>query len=74
VAHPRPYGRSAYVAAVQAQRREAWGEPPPDAVSSATRPRPYGRSAYVAAVQAQRREAWGEPSPDAVSGDGQELT
>jgi len=32
---------------VQAQRREAWGEPPPDAESSMVRPRPYGRSAFA---------------------------
>ena len=30
---------------VQAQRREAWGEPPPDAASSVVCPRPHGRSA-----------------------------
>jgi hypothetical protein len=35
---PRPYGRSAYTAAVQAQRREAWGEPPPDAAFSTGSP------------------------------------
>ena len=28
------------------QRREAWGEPPPDAASSVICPRPYGRSAF----------------------------
>ena len=44
---PRPYGRSACATAVQAQRREAWGEPPPDAASSVIRPRPYGRSAFT---------------------------
>ena len=35
---PRPYGRSAYTAAVQAQRREAWGEPPPGAAFSTGNP------------------------------------
>jgi hypothetical protein len=64
---PRPYGRSACATAVQAQRRKAWGEPPPVAASSVTRPRPYGRSACATAVQAQRRKAWGEPPPDAAS-------
>ena len=37
----------AYAAAVQAQRREAWGKPPPNAVSSVVRPRPHGRSAFA---------------------------
>jgi DNA-binding LytR/AlgR family response regulator len=32
---------------VQAQRREAWGDPPPDAASSVMRPRPHGRSAFT---------------------------
>jgi hypothetical protein len=35
---PRPYGRSAYTAAVQAQRREAWDDPPPDAAFSTGSP------------------------------------
>jgi len=47
---PRPYGRSAFTAAVQAQRREAWDEPQPDAASNAICPRPYGRSALTAPV------------------------
>jgi hypothetical protein len=72
VVRPRPHGRSAFAAAVQAQRREAWDEPPPDAGSSVVRPRPHGRSAYAAAVQAQRREAWGKAtgtgSPEAGGG------
>jgi hypothetical protein len=35
---------TAYATAVQAQRREAWGEPQSDAAFSVMRPRPYGRS------------------------------
>ena len=34
-------------AVVQAQRREAWGEPPQDAASSVIGPRPHGRSAFT---------------------------
>jgi hypothetical protein len=34
-------------AAVQAQRREAWGELRKDAVPRMVRPRPHGRSAFV---------------------------
>ena len=35
---------------VQAQRREAWGEPTPDAASSVVCPRPYGRSAFTTPI------------------------
>ena len=41
----RPVGF--HVPIVQAQRREAWGEPPTDSASSAVCPRPYGRSAFT---------------------------
>jgi len=36
-----------HAAAVQAQRREPWGEPPHDAASTVIRPRPHGRSAFT---------------------------
>ena len=41
------FTRDPRAAAVQAQRREAWGEPPHDAASSVIGPRPYGRSAFT---------------------------
>jgi len=52
----------------EAQRRKAWGEPPPDAVPSVVHPRPHGRSAFTADLQAHtRRRMRSAPPPDAAS-------
>ena len=42
---PSDVSRTACAAAVQARRREAWGEPSQGAASSVVRPRPHGRPA-----------------------------
>ena len=44
---PSDASRTACAAAVQAQRREAWGEPSQGAASSVVRPRPHGRPAFT---------------------------
>ena len=49
---------------VQAQRREAWGELPPDAASSVVRPRPHGRSAFTRRAHVLRMNRMKEGTHD----------
>ena len=65
--HKRPHtGGSVDTRAscVQAQRREAWGELPPDAASSVVRPRPHGRSAFTRRAHVLRMNRMKEGTHD----------